>query len=202
MRRKPQLAHNNRLCRRFPSIPIVNACRESGSKTRNKLFSTRSQSAIEYILLTGLVLLFIIPLSVISINMLAKYRQTSSEAQVNRLGNDLVATAELVQSYGAPSQLILPAVMPAIKQISVITNTASCTRCTELRFNLSSSQVYFQTTVPIRQAGKTPDDCKAPLECVLPSSFSTPGNKRFVLKAETYTPASGSQVNYVTIALS
>lgn len=162
----------------------------------------RAQSAVEYILLTALILLFIIPLSILSINILGQYRQTSAEAQLNRIGNDLIATAELVQGYGAPSQLVVPAVLPqGVQVMSVTTNVPSsgCTRCTELGFTLPRGELYFQTSVIIRPAGKNPGDCVYPSVCELSQTHRTPGNKRYVLQASAYTPPTGPQVPYVIL---
>lgn len=83
----------------------------------------QGQASTEYLMITGFVLMLIM----LAIYLIYNYAQHSSEnidkAQLDRLGREIVSTAEKVYYMGSPSRMLLEARMPKnVRNVSVIQN--------------------------------------------------------------------------------
>ncbi len=109
----------------------------------------RAQAAMEYLMVIALVMALIVPASYI----FYKYAQSSSErikaGQIDKMGNDIVDSAETIYYLGYPSRQDIDEQMPeGVYNISIFNNWAVEPKVNELVFytrfgGKQSEQVFF-----------------------------------------------------------
>ncbi len=148
----------------------------------------RGQSGLEYTLITAFALLALTPVMYLLFTSLSGYETETASAQVSAIGRQVVATAERVYHFGAPSKLTLSVQMPrGIANLTVQHNdpvVSGCSRCTELVFTLSNrAQVITSSKVDIH--GPTPGVTNAAGVTIYTfnESFFNPGVRAYTLEA-------------------
>jgi len=72
----------------------------------------KAQASAEYILVSSLILLIILPTIYIFYSYSNKSSEEIRQSQVNKVGTDIVDAAEQVYYLGEPSKTTLDAIMP------------------------------------------------------------------------------------------
>lgn len=123
-----------------------------------RLSSKKAQAAMEYLMIAGFVMLIMLPL----VYLVYNYTQESSadivNAQITKLGRDMINNAESVYYFSNPSKITLDFNMPrGVLNMSVHQNdqaVSNCVKCTELRFLVQQKDVKqllaFGTNIDIR----------------------------------------------------
>lgn len=193
---------------------ILQDLRERGAGVMKRLpHGSRGQASIEYMLIIGFVILMFLPVVYLLFTSLQEYQAETAYSQSFAAGREILATAERVYHHGPPSRLTVQVRIPAgIKNVTLRRHypiaPETCTKCTELFFNLTSgSEVSVATAVDVRGPcattlggfeRKTLDDGSRSDECPLPGQFSSEGNRNFVL--EVFTDSITGE-DYVNVSL-
>ncbi len=86
-------------------------------------FSLRAQASIEYLLVVGISLLLISPIAVLFVYQSNSLSSEVNAQQLERIGHDVVSSAEEVFYLGPPSQKVLKAYFPeGLSAVSVYSN--------------------------------------------------------------------------------
>jgi Flp pilus assembly pilin Flp len=171
---------------------------------------SRGQASIEYMLIIGFVMIMLLPVVYLLFTSLQEYQAETAYSQSFAAGREILATAERVYHHGPPSRLTVQVRMPAgIKNIMLRRHyplaPQTCTKCTELLFNLTSgSTVSVSTAVDVRGScattlggfeKRTLDDGSRSDECPLIGLFSAEGNRNYVLEVFTDSITGEDYVN-------
>ncbi len=125
--------------------------------------NSKAQAATEYLMITGFVMMILIPL----VYIVVEYSQGSSgevaEAQLQRIGTKIMENAENIYYFGNPSKITLEVNMPeGVRGMGIYTNDPAtaipplpgCTKCTELRFLLQKGRakqdIVFSSSIPLK----------------------------------------------------
>jgi len=129
--------------------------------------TTKTQSALEYLLIIALVLGIIVPTTYLLFRYTSESNVQIIDSQINRIGRNIIDTAETVYFSGEGSKIILEINMPeGIDNVSIL-------RKRELVFNITTElgkteTVFFSSTdIPITSDDGTVADCASNGNCDL-----------------------------------
>ena len=149
--------------------------------------SGRGQAAVEYLMIAGFVMLIMLPLVYLVFNYTQDSGADIANAQVSKLGRDMVNNAESVFYFSEPSKITLDASMPAgVRNISIVQNIAKsgCTECTELRFDIQQrdnvATLAFSTPIELRTEMYDIETKTS----TFPEEAYSPGIKHFKIEAK------------------
>lgn len=109
----------------------------------------RAQAAVEYVMVAAFALLIIIPATYFFYSYSHSAQQRINEAQLSKLGRDIVNNAESIYYHGYPSQITLEEQMPAgIRHIEVYRDWNK--KVNELNFRYYSGNGYAENSFPSR----------------------------------------------------
>ena len=114
--------------------------------------NSMGQAAMEYIILTGIVLAIIIPLMVVFYNQSEDITLQVKSQQVRKIGEKIIDTAESVSYLGEPSRIQLKVYIPeGINAVSVVDKGIIFTIDTKLGENqvIVPSDVNMSGSIPI-----------------------------------------------------
>ncbi len=121
--------------------------------------SFKAQAAMEYLMIAGFVMLIMLPLVYLVYNYTQESGADIVNAQITKLGRDLVNNAESVYYFSSPSKITLDFNMPrGVHNITIQQQldpvTSGCKKCTELVFLVQQKEgkavLTFSTNVEIR----------------------------------------------------
>ena len=149
--------------------------------------TSKGQSGIEYIVVTGFALLALTPVLYLLFTSVQSYQTETASAQMSAVGRELIATAERVYHSGPPSKLTVEVRIPDGVQAMIIRrnnpDTTTCTKCTELLYVLNSGgQVVSSTQVDVHGVEPWEDDGGVSTYPFNQSMVSA-GTRRFTLEA-------------------
>ena len=85
----------------------------------------KAQVSMEYILLALLTLLLVVPTAYFMMNSSKGSEAQVRDAQIQRIGNDIISNAEKLYYQGAPSRLSLKEQLPdGVTEISIVPDPA------------------------------------------------------------------------------
>ena len=128
-------------------------------KISSNIISTpKAQAAMEYLMIAGFVMLIMLPLVYLVYNYTQESGADIVEAQINKLGRDIINNAESVYYFSSPSKITIDTNMPrGVLNITIHQNDpaiVSCIKCTELRFLVQQKDVKqtlaFSTNINMR----------------------------------------------------
>jgi len=153
----------------------------------NKRLSSKAQAAMEYLMIAGFVMLIMLPLVYLVYNYTQESGADIVNAQITKLGRDLVNNAESVYYFSSPSKITLDFNMPrGVHNITIQQNPleSGCKKCTELVFLVQQKEgkavLTFSTNVDIRT--ETYDDTTK--SSAFNSTAFTEGLKHFNIQAK------------------
>jgi hypothetical protein len=154
--------------------------------------TTKTQSALEYLLIIALVLGIIVPTTYLLFRYTSESNVQIIDSQINQIGRNIIDTAETVYFSGEGSKIILEINMPeGIDNISIL-------RKRELVFNitteLGAAEVVFFSSIDIDITSDdgTSVDCTNDVRCDL-SDIAGFGLKK--IKIESVMINSQNKIN-------
>lgn len=83
----------------------------------------RAQASTEFLIIVGLATLILLPTTYFFLAQSGRSSEDTRIAQIEKLGTDVVNTAETVYYYSAPSRMELTEIMPdGVKNVSITAN--------------------------------------------------------------------------------
>ena len=154
--------------------------------------TTKTQSALEYLLIIALVLGIIVPTTYLLFRYTSESNVRIIDSQINQIGRNIIDTAETVYFSGEGSKIILEINMPeGIDNVSILKKR-------ELVFNITTELgatevVFFSSTdIDITSDDGTSAECTNDVKCDL-SDIAGFGLKK--IKIESVIINSENKVN-------
>lgn len=127
------------------------------------MFQKRAQSAIEYILIVAFALLMIIPATALFYQYSSDSQSSVIHSQVNKLGSELVSTAELMYAVGENSWQTIELSFPANVLSVIVYNDSVSELAIRYEDGLVSEAIFFSDNSFFNS---TSSDCTA--GCTIP----------------------------------